>query len=325
MAADTQSDSLDRSGPVVSHHPPKNRLRTVPTTSGPGSTSVVRKATGPRTQQGKERSKHNAVTHGIFSKVVVLNSESQAEFDAFLNRLRSDRQPVGTLEELLVEKLAVLFWRQRRLLIAEGAEIRANSEFVGWDGRERQYQELVKLLPLKSNGGLIRWIANPKVLQACVVRLKTLKEGIEAGIFVPGSDNVILAMLYGMDDKENRPYGLSLTYVLWSVVAALPEEERKQKGLPSPQEVKEGFLAELKEAIKVFDDYGKEQAIILAYKSELESLRQNVPDAPQVDRLLRYETSLERSIERTLNQLERLQRMRLGRPAPPSIDLNINS
>src|SRR4029077_19104534 len=101
-------------------------------------------------------------------------------------------------------------------------------------------------LPQRSNGGLIRSIANPTVLRAFVSRLKALKEGIETGIFVPGSDNVILAMLYGTDDKENWPYGLSLTYLLWSVVAALPEEERKQKGLPSPQEAREGLLAELK-------------------------------------------------------------------------------
>jgi hypothetical protein len=40
----------------------------------------------------------------------------------------------------------------------------------------------------------------------------------------------------------------------------------------------------------------------------------NVPEAPQLDRLLRYEASLERAIDRTLTQLERLQRMRLGQP-----------
>jgi hypothetical protein len=322
MAAKVAGQNLSSSEPTASRAP-KNGSNGKSTASGPGSTSIVCKPTGPRTQLGKERSKHNAVKHGIFSKVAVLNCESQAEFDALLNRLRNDRQPVGTLEELLVEKLAVLFWRNRRFLVAEGAEIRANSEFVEWDGRARQFQEAVEILPRRSNGGLIRWIANPNVLKEFVDRLKALKEGIEAGIFVPESDNVILAMLYGTDDKENWPYGLSLTYVLWSVVAALSEEERKQRGLPSPQLAKEGLLAELREAINGYSCYGKEQAKILAAKLELEPLRHNVPDAPQLDRLLRYETSLERSIERTLNQLERLQRMRLGRPVPPSINLNI--
>ena len=54
---------------------PKNGSSRESTASGPGSTSIVRKATGPRTQQGKDRSKHNAVKHGIFSKVVVLKGD----------------------------------------------------------------------------------------------------------------------------------------------------------------------------------------------------------------------------------------------------------
>ena len=162
-------------------------------------------------------------------------------------------------------------------------------------------------------------------MQQCQHFLKELEEGIEARGFAPKSDSAILTKLYGIDFEENGQHTLTFSYVLWSGVAALPEEECKQRGLPSSQKVREGFLAELREEIKWLGRYEKEQTKILAGKLELESLRQNVPDAPQVDRLLRYETSLERAIERTLNQLERLQRMRLGRPAPPSINLNINS
>jgi hypothetical protein len=47
---------------------------------------------------------------------------------------------------------------------------------------------------------------------------------------------------------------------------------------------------------------------------KLEALRRHVPLAPQFDYLLRYEASLERNFDRTLTQLERLQRMRLGQP-----------
>ena len=44
-----------------------------------------------------------------------------------------------------------------------------------------------------------------------------------------------------------------------------------------------------------------------------------VPHQAVLDRLLRYEASLDRSFDRTLNQLERLQRMRLGHALPPSV------
>lgn len=62
-----------------------------------------------------------------------------------------------------------------------------------------------------------------------------------------------------------------------------------------------------------------------ADRTELEALRQDGPDSPSVDQLLRYEASLERAFDRTLNQLERLQRMRLGQPVPPEIKVNLTS
>src|SRR5260370_29163771 len=71
-------------------------------------------SSGPRTPVGKQRSKRNSITHGIFSKVMVLQGESQADFDALLKALHQDRQPVRALEEILVTTLASLFWRLRR-------------------------------------------------------------------------------------------------------------------------------------------------------------------------------------------------------------------
>jgi len=45
---------------------------------------------------------------------------------------------------------------------------------------------------------------------------------------------------------------------------------------------------------------------------------------PEVsDRLMRYETHLSREIERILNRLERVQRMRGGQRLPPQIDVNV--
>ncbi len=323
--AEIAGENLSSSEPTLSQTP-KNRSSGEPTASGPGSTSLVRKATGPRTPQGKERSKHNAVTHGIFSKVVVLKGEPQAEFNGLLNGLRNDLQPTGTLEELLVEKLAALFWRKRRLLIAEGAEIRASSEFVEWNGQERQRQEAARLPQLSCNGGLIRQIANPQALQGCLDLLVELKEGIEEDGFDPEYDRVILVKLYGRYDKEEDwQKTLFNSYLIWRNTSLASDEERQQEGFASPQESKDNFLGELNEEIKRLGKYKKEQETILSAKLKLESLRQNVPDAPQLDRLLRYETSLERSIERTLNQLERLQRMRLGQPVPPPINLNITA
>jgi hypothetical protein len=103
-------------------------------------TERAQKSGGPRTQQGKENSKNNATTHGIFCKVAVTKGESRAEFQNLLNGLRNYFRPEGTLEDTLLEKLAVLFWRERRLIIADGNAHNGNgidflqlNELPHWD------------------------------------------------------------------------------------------------------------------------------------------------------------------------------------------------
>jgi hypothetical protein len=81
---------------------------------------------GPRSAIGKERSKRNALKHGIFTKAVLLDCEPKLEFDALLRGLRRDLLPDGMLEGLLVEKLATILWRQRRLLETERSAVQKN-------------------------------------------------------------------------------------------------------------------------------------------------------------------------------------------------------
>ena len=287
------------------------------------SVSVLpaRGSTGPRTELGKERSKHNALRHGIFSKVAVLKSESQAEFDALCKALREDCKPEGTLEELLVDKLAVLFWRFRRFLIAEEAEIQVRTpEFARREENERYRQQAATFPQLTCNGGLIRWIENPEALQGCVSLLGDLQRSITANGFDPDHDRPILKKLYGKTDDDSLNNELYKSYEGWQDTSQCEEQERKENGYASPDQCKENFLDEVKEEIRRLERYRKEHATISARKLEVEALR-----LPEMDRLLRYETSLSREIDRTLNQLERLQRMRLGQPVPPPINLNVTS
>ena len=295
------------------------------TDQGPGkgvSTSQTRGSTGPRTHQGKDRSKHNALRHGVFSKVAVLKNESQAEFDALLKGLREDRKPRGAVEELLVEKIAVLFWRFRRFLSAEGAELRSGSEFDQWNKAESCREQAATLPQVTCNGGLVRWISNPEALQGCLDRLHDLERAIKANGFDPDYDRTILAKLYGNnhEDRDNWKTTLFKDYVDWYDTSLCEEQEGKEKGYATPNQCKENFLDGLKEEIRRLERYRKEHAAISARRLEVEAVR-----LPEMDRLLRYETSISREIDRTLNQLERLQRMRLGQPVPPSINLNVTS
>jgi hypothetical protein len=73
---------------------------------------------------GKAIASRNALKHGIFSNAILLTSEWSEKYGSLLSGLRDDRKPKGTLEEVLVDKLAVLIWRYRRLIMTETAEIK---------------------------------------------------------------------------------------------------------------------------------------------------------------------------------------------------------
>ena len=61
--------------------------------------------------------------HGVLSEKLVLPSESLDQYHALLQSLMTELAPVGTLEQLLVERIAVAIWRQRRLVGAESAAV----------------------------------------------------------------------------------------------------------------------------------------------------------------------------------------------------------
>lgn len=77
------------------------------------------KSTGPTTVEGKICSSKNAVTHGLLSKDLVVHGESPSEYEIFRKSLIDTFQPEGSIELLLVEKIASCAWRLRRAIQAE--------------------------------------------------------------------------------------------------------------------------------------------------------------------------------------------------------------
>ena len=77
------------------------------------------KSTGPKTPAGKAVVRYNALKHGILSKEVLLPNERKRDFVRFSGGLRDALQPLGALEELLVERVITASWRLRRVLDVE--------------------------------------------------------------------------------------------------------------------------------------------------------------------------------------------------------------
>jgi len=302
-----------------------------PITVEPSAQLSERNFTGPRSPEGKERSKHNALRHGIFSGVTVLPGESSDEYDLLLKGLSEALKPEERLEKLLVEKLAMLTWRHRRLLQAEGAEIQQGSEFLEWDQKMRQQHEaeIAKRTLVRSpktygdRPGLIPEMQNPEILEYSVELLLGLQRRVKShGFDQEEYDRSILEIIYGA--VSNLHGTLLNSYYGWLKASRVPEEERQRLGYPTPEQCKDAFVSQIDDEIRRLRNYRQEQAEKESERTKLEVLRRKVPESEKLDRLLRYETSLERAFDRTLTQLERAQRIRKGQPLPPQLEVKIS-
>src|SRR5215212_9626975 len=73
------------------------------------------KSTGPKTPEGKAAIRLNAVKHGLLSHEILLPGEDHEALRELDERLRNELQPVGELENLLVDRIIASYWRLRRL------------------------------------------------------------------------------------------------------------------------------------------------------------------------------------------------------------------
>ena len=103
----------------------------------------------PAETGGTDITRFNALRHGVLSRYTVLPWESADEYRAVVEALVAEHGPQGPTEEHLVEEIAGILWRKRRLRLAEAAAHRR-----GLEGTLASYRETVKvaLVHLDTNG-----------------------------------------------------------------------------------------------------------------------------------------------------------------------------
>ena len=72
------------------------------------------KSTGPTTPEGKERSRCDAVRHGLTAETVIAALEDAKDYQAFEAAVISDYDAETTVERELVLRLTSVLWRLRR-------------------------------------------------------------------------------------------------------------------------------------------------------------------------------------------------------------------
>ncbi|HZM06556.1 MAG TPA: hypothetical protein VFC44_26440 [Candidatus Saccharimonadales bacterium] len=277
----------------------------------------AQKSTGPKTPEGRAVSKMNALKHGIFSKEVLVRGlnikENSRDLEGLYERFWQQYSPVGPVEEMLVDQIITAHWRLRRALRAESGEIALSVDQGKWQ-RSRPQIQLRRAL-WESSGDQISSMEESGLgivlLQGWLrdIRKSVENEGelTEAATRLPcfGKTNSLSLELEELRLKQERnPDGLE--------PMALRERNKNQ--------------------VLAFLD--KELSLLMMRKTDCETREDAEEEARQaaavlpapevLDKILRYETTLQRQLYRALAQLERLQRMRQGEAVPAPMMMEVS-
>jgi hypothetical protein len=252
-------------------------------------------------QHGTELTRFNALRHGLLSRYTVLPWEDADEYHGLLQALVAEHQPQGPTEGHLVEELAGIMWRKRRLRLAEAATHR---------------QGLQKALsPYRETGkaALAHLSADGTVEQTAEAVRTTATENDEDRADLIADEAVTRRALELLGSSRNDAYEAALqalredTQEWWAdEMARAPDE------LDDGEEPAQADCESLRRFIEVkvlqwFETRRKEltNRPLIRDQAFGEAL-----DPDKLEKLGRHEVHLDRKLERTLSMLLRLKDLR---------------
>jgi hypothetical protein len=90
----------------------------------------ARRSTGPRSEEGKQVSRRNALRHGLTAETVIEILEDPEDYKAFEANIIADYDARTAVERELVLRLASLLWRIRRATGIETDLLRIQAEIL---------------------------------------------------------------------------------------------------------------------------------------------------------------------------------------------------
>ncbi len=262
----------------------------------------AQRSTGPKTVEGKNAIRWNALKHGLLANTVVLPQEDRAEYERLWAGLVESLQPVGMLEALLVEEIASIYWRRRRAVRAEAATIEIGMTLA----RIEAQQKAAEIEQEEAERDISE-------LQCCVVGLQRLGE-----VF----DDIAREIRHDGKLSEESIAWLEAGWQ-WS-----DEDLNAMRGATTvtdaaKKELLESILGFIAEAQKRFR---RQRKVVEAQEATLldqVSARAGILDNSMNETILRYEGAMDRKFHTVLAQLERLQRQRRGETVPPAIHVDV--
>lgn len=251
-------------------------------------------STGPRTEAGKQASRLNALKHGLLAKEVVITrgdyKEDEAAFSQLLEELRAQFQPVGIAEGLEVDKIGICYWRKKRAIRYEHGAIRQGTgDLRGREQRSRQ-DDFDNALQHELD-------------------IEDTSHGIE--YLMDGLGEARREALDGQVSRETLEW-LAKQFPNHFV---LPEEPKAGRWLveepvalssDARRELRAGIDAQRHRLARLRPKVVRTERLDLESKIRTAAL----PGLEVVNKLVRYETSNDRELDRALTRLERMQERR---------------
>ena len=109
------------------------------------SSERAARSTGPRTQDGRNRSRLNALDHGCRANILVLPTEDFGQYEQEANAWKLSWQPRNPVEEFLVDRIVNLSWQAKRIDRAQTARLATRVHRREVDAADRQQETVIDL------------------------------------------------------------------------------------------------------------------------------------------------------------------------------------
>jgi hypothetical protein len=292
-------------------------------------------STGPRTEQGIEAARLNALRHGLRSLQTVIPGEDTEAWEAHRAGVVDDLRPVGAVELALAEQIAAKLWRLGRVVRHEADLItigQAKDELLkGHDNAVpssySSFSESIGRAKVPNSTDVSEARSTLRAKEEKVRKWEAALKALEDLLGFKDSD---------VFEKHEWPLYDALEEDLeleeWETDKLFKDEREnfavhhartmlKKRG--TVEDVTAGMLAywrnekipELKE--KARKDEKVYKNILRRYEAALDRLRvsRGLPDAAALDKIQRYEAHLERGLHKALDRLRSLQEARGAVPS----------
>ncbi len=269
-------------------------------------------STGPVSEEGKAISARNAVRHGIFSKEIVINKgeprEREIEFWELHDNLHRDLKPEGQMESLLVEKIAANYWRLRRVLRYETGEVRL---LIDEHIRTSLGDELSVFTDSQEELFELKFFSiNDEITEEDIKKQKDRLQALEEDLIDYTKDEETIEFVL----KKRLHVDISR--------ATAEQREQAIEYLRNLSPQQKGKIH--RDLVWLEVRKGKEMRRIVDWQRRFDAvqLTRSIPSTPDLDKVIKYEGALERSIFKNLMLLKELQKGRKNLDLAPTRDQN---